>query len=226
MKEIPKSKRYAIGWYNEGITHLNMNEYEDAIIFFEKALDAIPDHPDFLIGKGDVLFAMEQYKEAYNYYIQALHMEPENFKAWLKTGFTLLRLEKYDEALEIFQRLLGINAYDGEVWFAHGLALLKLGKDEEGRDSLIHARRYKPNQPALWYSLASIEKDDNEAVKYLERGKNLDPSNLDILIELARRLFKLGRLKESIVYCKTAQQIAPQNPRIKELFQQCIDAMK
>ncbi|MBS1193730.1 MAG: Anaphase-promoting complex, cyclosome, subunit 3, partial [Methanomicrobiales archaeon] len=68
MKDIPKSKRYALGWYHEGITHLSINEYEEAITFFDKALTVIPDHPDFLIGKGDVHYAMGQYDEAYRLY--------------------------------------------------------------------------------------------------------------------------------------------------------------
>lgn len=226
MKEIPKSKRYAIGWYNEGITHLNINEYEDAMVFFEKALEIIPDHPDFLIGKGDVLFAMANYREAYRQYIKVLHIEPDNYKAWVKTGITLLRLEKDEEALEVLQRLLRMNPYDGEVWFAHGLALFKLGDKEKAKDSLVHARRYKPNQPVLWYTFALIEKNDDEAIRFLERGYNMDPTNLDILVELAKRLFRGDRIKDAIKYCQLALQIDPNNLRIKELLQLCIDATK
>jgi tetratricopeptide (TPR) repeat protein len=71
MKEIPKNKRYALGWYNEGITLLGIREYEEAMTFFNKALKAIPNHPDFLIGKGDTYLAMGKYDEAYRYYMDA-----------------------------------------------------------------------------------------------------------------------------------------------------------
>lgn len=226
MREIPKSKRYALGWYNEGITRLNIKDYDEAMEFFRKALDTVPDHPDFMIGLGDVLFAIGRYKEAYEKYIHTLHIEPDNFQAWLKTGITLLRLKKTDEALEVFDALLEQNAYDGELWLAHGLALLELGQKEKARESFINARRYKPNQPALWYSLAKMEKDDIAALQLLMRGYQMDVTNLDILLELTVRLLALGRVEESLQYCEKARDVASDNPRVQELMQQCLDAMK
>lgn len=226
MKEIPKSKRYALGWYNEGITRLNIKDYEEAMEFFHKALETIPDHPDFLIGLGDVFFATGRFKEAYEKYIQTLHLEPDNFQAWLKTGIALLRLKKTEEALEVFDALVEQNAYDGELWLAHGLALLDLGQKEKARVSFINARRYKPNQPALWYELARMEKDDIGALQLLQRGYHMDVTNLDILIELTIRLLALGRMEESLQYCERARGVSPENPRVHKLMQQCLDAMK
>ncbi len=226
MREISKSKRYALGWYNEGITRLNIKDYDEAMEFFRKALETVPDHPDFMIGLGDVLFAIGRYKEAYEKYIHVLHLEPDNFQAWLKTGITLFRLNKNDEALEVFDALLEQNAYDGELWLARGLALLELGRKEKARESFINARRYKPNQPALWYNLAKMEKDDTEAIHLLMRGYHMDVTNLDILLELTVRLLSLGRVEESLQYCERAREMAAENPRVQELMQQCLNAMK
>ena len=225
MKEIPKNKRYALGWYNEGVTHLTIKEYDEAKEFFEKALGVIPDHPDFLIGFGDVQYACGNFQEAFQYYISALHAEPENYIAWLKAGIALLKLSKFNEALEIFQNLLELSPYDGEIWYARGLALIGMGKEQEAKDSFIHARRYRPNQPALWYSLSQLEPLHEKAIPLLQRGHQLDPENLDILAELVRHLFALGRTEEAIQFCRKAQKIAPESQRIKELLQQCLDTL-
>ncbi len=226
MREVPKSKRYALGWYNEGVTYLNIREYDEALEFFEKALAAVPDHPDFLIGLGDVYFARGQFKDAYHNYLQALYAEPDNYKAWMKAGITLLQLGKPDEALEIFQNLLELNGYDGELWFAQGLALLRRGDVEEAKESFTHARRYKPNQPALWYTLATLEKDPEAALSLLQRGYNMDPTNLDILIELIRCLLRLGRKEEAMQSCERALEISPEHPQLQELMQSCLNAMQ
>jgi tetratricopeptide (TPR) repeat protein len=223
MKEIPKNKRYALGWYSEGVTYLSIKEYDEASEFFEKALNVIPDHPDFLIGYGDVFFARGDFKEAYRHYLSALHAEPDNHKAWMKVGTALLQLKKFREAHEIFQNLLELNPYDGEMWYAQGLALLGLGRVDEARDSFSHARRYDPNQPALWLTLSQLEPSHQEAIQLLQRGHHIDHTNLEILQELIRRLLAMGRTEEAIQYGEKARAIAPDNPRTLELLQQCLD---
>jgi tetratricopeptide (TPR) repeat protein len=223
MKEIPRNKRYALGWYSEGVTYLGIKEYDEAREFFEKALSVIPDHPDFLIGYGDVLFAQGKFHEAQRYYLAALHEEPDNHKAWKKMGTVLLQLKKYQEAYEIFQNLLELDPYNGEMWYALGLAFLGLGREEEARGAFSHARRYEPDQPALWYSLSLLESSHQEAIQLLLRGYYLDTSNLDILQELIRRLLEAGRLEEAIQFAEKARAIAPEHPRIRQLLQECLD---
>jgi tetratricopeptide (TPR) repeat protein len=223
MKEIPKNKRYALGWYNEGVTYLSIKEYDEASEFFEKALNVIPDHPDFLIGYGDVFYARGDYKGAYRHYLSALHAEPDNYKAWLKVGTALLQLKKYREAQEIFQNLLELNPYDGEMWYAQGLALLGMGREEEAKNAFSHARRYKPDQPALWYTLSLLEPSHQEAIQLLQRGHQIDPTNLDIILELIRRLLAMGRTEEAIQFGEKAKALAPDNTRVRELLQQCLD---
>ncbi|MDD1717651.1 MAG: tetratricopeptide repeat protein, partial [Methanoregulaceae archaeon] len=149
MKEIPINKRFALGWYNEGVTHLNIREYEEAMGFFEKALMIIPDHPDFLIGKGEVLFAIGNYAEAYRIFASVLEREPENIRALLRAGSTLMQLNRHAEAIVLFERGIALNDYDGELWLGKGIAQFHLNLFEEAAASLRKAGRYKPNQPAI-----------------------------------------------------------------------------
>ena len=150
MKEVHKSKRYALGWYHEGVTHLSIQEYEEAMAFFDKALTAIPDHPDFLVGKGDVLFAMGRFEEALLHYQKAVTQDPENYKSWLQIGITLLKLGRFSDALEVFLKLRSMNEYDGEVWLGLGISHFSLGQRKDAGDALKNAMRFKPNQPATF----------------------------------------------------------------------------
>jgi len=221
MKDIPKSKRYALGWYHEGITHLSINEYEEAIAFFNKALTVIPEHPDFLIGKGDVHFAMGQYDDAFQLYQQAARVDPDSFRAWLQSGVALLKKGRYQEALDIFTRILPMNEYDGELWLAHGIALFHLGRTEEAAGSLRNAMRLKPNQPALWYYLSLLEADHEQALRYLLRGYRIDSTNLDIILEIARRLMETGHHRDARVFCEKAVSLDPGNERAASLLIRC-----
>jgi tetratricopeptide (TPR) repeat protein len=221
MKEVPKSKRYALGWYHEGVTHLSIQEYEEAMAFFDKALSAIPDQPDFLVGKGDVLFAMGRFDEALVLYQKSVVHDPENYKAWLQIGITLLKLERYEDSLEVFRKLRSMNEYDGEVWLGLGISLYSLGQTIEAGDALKNAMRFKPNQPALYYYLALAEKDDDAALRLLLRGYRIDSSNLDIIIELVNRLVRSGRKADAAAFFRKAKAIDPANPRVMALEDVC-----
>ena len=221
MKDIPKSRRYALGWYHEGITHLSINEYEEAIAFFDKALTVIPDHPDFLIGRGDVHFAMGEYEEAHRRYQEAARVDPGNFRAWLQSGVALLKMGRFQEALDILTRIQPMNEYDGELWLAHGIALFQMGRTEEAAGSLRNAMRLKPNQPALWYYLSLLETDDEQALRYLLRGYRIDATNLDIILEIARRLMATGHHHDARVFCEKALSLDPGNRRAQTLLSQC-----
>jgi tetratricopeptide (TPR) repeat protein len=221
MKDIPKSKRYALGWYHEGITYLSINEYEEAIAFFDKALTVIPDHPDFLIGKGDVHYAMGQFDEAFRLYQQATLVDPDNFRAWLQSGIALLKMGRYGEALDIFTRIQPLNEYDGERWLAQGIALTHLGRPEEAAASLRNAMRLRPNQPSLWYYLSLQEPDHEQALRYLLRGYRLDSTNLDIILEIARRLLETGHRRDARAFCEKVISLDPGNRKAATLLSQC-----
>jgi tetratricopeptide (TPR) repeat protein len=226
MKEIPINKRFALGWYNEGVTHLNIREYEEAMSFFQKALSIIPDHPDFLLGKGDVLFAIGKYEDSYHIFASVLEKEPENVRALLRTGTALLKLNRNAEAIALFERGIALNDYDGELWLGKGIAQFNLGLQEQAAGSLRKAGRYKPNQPAIWYYLSRIEPSDEGAVSYLLRGYRLDPTNLDILLDLIERLLKLHRNAEAVEFCKKAHTIDADNPRLRLLAHRCVREKK
>jgi tetratricopeptide (TPR) repeat protein len=221
MKEVPKSKRYALGWYHEGVTHLSIQEYEEAMAFFDKALSAVPDHPDFLVGKGEVLFAMGRFAEALSQYQKAVTHDIGNYKAWLQIGVTLLKLDRFQDALEVFRKLRSMNEYDGEVWLGLGIALFSLGQKREAGDALKNAMRFKPNQPALYYFLALNEEDDEQALRLLLRGYRIDSSNLDIIVELVNRLVRSGRKADAAAFFRKAKAIDPNNPRVVALEEVC-----
>jgi tetratricopeptide (TPR) repeat protein len=219
MSRIPANKLYALGWYNESIAHLKINQFEEAMQFINTALDALPEHPDFLIGKGDVYLSLGNYEEAYYYYRRAADNEPKNFRAWLNMGVALLRLENHSGALGCFRQANTLKNHDGEVWLGIGICLLNLGETDEASSALKTAIRLKPNQPALWYYLGKIERDTGKALKLLMRGYHMDPDNIDILLEVTRIYIQLGNREEAGNVLERAYELSPKNQRVVEMME-------
>ncbi|GAB7015730.1 tetratricopeptide repeat protein [Methanogenium cariaci] len=219
MSRIPANKLYALGWYNEGIVHLKINQFEEAMQFINSALDTLPENPDFLIGKGNVYLALGNYEEAYYYYRRAADNEPGNFRAWLNMGTALMRLENYTDSLKCFHQANKIKNPDGEVWLGIGICLLNLGETDKASDALKTAIRLKPNQPALWYYLGRIERDSGKALKLLLRGYRMDPENIDILLEMTRLYIQLGNQEEAGRILEEAYELSPKNQRVVEMME-------
>ncbi|KAF1078908.1 lipopolysaccharide assembly protein LapB [Methanogenium sp. MK-MG] len=219
MSRIPANKLYALGWYNEGIVHLKINQFEEAMQFINTALDALPENPDFLIGKGNVYLSLGNYEEAYYYYRRAADNEPGNFRAWLNMGTALMRLENYTDSLKCFHQANNIKNPDGEVWLGIGICLLNLGKTDEASDALKAAIRLKPNQPALWYHLGRIEDDTGKALKLLMRGYRMDPDNIDILLEMTRIYIQMGNQEEAGRVLEQAYELSPKNQRVVRMME-------
>jgi tetratricopeptide (TPR) repeat protein len=73
--------------------------------------------------------------------------------------------------------------------------------------------------------LSLLESSHQAAIALLQRGHHIDPTNLDILLELIRRLMASGRKEEAIQYCDKAREIASDNPRLQELLRECLDTL-
>lgn len=219
MSRIPANKLYALGWYNEGIAHLKINQFEEAMQFINTALEALPENPDFLIGKGDVYLSLGNYEEAYYYYRRAADNEPDNFRAWLNMGTALLRLENYSDALSCYRKANTIRDHDGEVWLGMGICLLNLGDMDEASNALKTAIRLKPNQPALWYYLGRIERDAQKALRLLIRGYRMDPDNIDILLEMTRIYIDMGNQEGAGKVLERAYEISPKNQRVVDMLE-------
>ena len=219
MSRIPANKLYALGWYNEGIAHLKINQFEEAMQFINTALDALPENPDFLVGKGDVYLSLGNNEEAYYYYRRAADNEPDNFRAWLNMGTALMRLENYADSLTCYRHANEIKDHDGEVWLGIGICLLNLGETDEASNALKTAIRLKPNQPALWYHLGRIERDTGKALKLLMRGYRMDSDNIDILLEMTRIYIQLGNQEGAGKVLERAYELSPKNLRVVEMME-------
>ncbi|QSZ66841.1 tetratricopeptide repeat protein [Methanofollis aquaemaris] len=224
--EIPRQKHYALGWYHEGVTHLSMHEYEEALSYFDRALKAVPDHPDFLIGKGEVLMAFGEHQDAYECFLAAATAEPENLKGCILLGTALLKLRKYEPADEAFLAAITLNRYDGEAWLGHAIASYHLGEEAGAKEALLTSYHLKPEQPELMYYLARTASSDQEAISYLARGCRLDPKNLNLITAIAERLMNIGRFEEAAIFCRRACELCPEHPEVRAAAGRCKEAQK
>jgi len=81
-------------------------DHQNAVVYFDKALDIDPNYAELWKNKGNALSAQSRYDEALNCYEKALDINPNHSMAWKNKGIALQELGRFEEALECYNRTL------------------------------------------------------------------------------------------------------------------------
>jgi hypothetical protein len=84
-------------------------EYEEAVVSFDRALKIQPWNDAVWTARGFVLDILGRYEEAIDSYDRALRIKPDYCEAWYNRGIALKKLERYQEAITSFDQALKIK---------------------------------------------------------------------------------------------------------------------
>ena len=191
----------ADSWHQEGLKLMGNDNYRDALIAFDKAIEIDPENASIWMGKGDVLVRMGDYNESLKIYENALEMadkttqdNPHDARGWLVKGELFIRIFKNDEAINAYSRATELNPKYAEAWYLKGAALnLKAGElpeqesaktYEEAFTALNKAIELDPGYGKAWndigYTLLSLARFNgknfsryNESLEAFDRAIEL-----------------------------------------------------
>lgn len=115
---------------------LKEKRYEEAINFYNLALEKNPKLPNALVGIGSAIDAMGRPAEAIRYFDEAIKLNPKLAKAWNYKGGALYSLGKLNEALQCYDEALRINPKYASPWANKASVLRILKKYDESRTCL------------------------------------------------------------------------------------------
>ena len=93
-----------------------MGRYDDALVWYGKALNLKPDYAEALINKGATLKELKRYEEAIAFAEQALVINPNLAEAWANKGAALKDLTRYEEAIVHYDKALSLKFDIDWVW--------------------------------------------------------------------------------------------------------------
>jgi len=163
-------------YYGRGIYMYMMGKYEEAIKYYNRALEIDPEHTRIINSKGDSLYLLQKYEEALECYNRALETDPAHIDSWGDKGTALTALKKYDGAINCFNRALEINPRDPGTWYKKGDSLSLQNKYEEALKCYDRAIDFdlKPisDKAEAWYKKGNIfakQEKYEEALKCYDR---------------------------------------------------------
>jgi tetratricopeptide (TPR) repeat protein len=115
----------------KGIVLSKLKRYEEALSYFDQALELRPSYYSVLNNKGIALSKLENYEEAINCYNKVLRFDPKYPHALSNKGETLRKLGKHQEAMEYVDKALEINSKLPFIWLNKGETLMAMNRNEE-----------------------------------------------------------------------------------------------
>lgn len=138
---------------NKAWALLSLNRFNDALRYYDRALDLNPNKARTWYGKGLVYMETKNYQEAIICFDKSIEINPGNKGWWISKAAAFFFMKKYDEAIKC-ARESGDREY---------IALALYGKGVELDQSKMYAS-------SLEYYKQAIEIKANDAVLWLNRG--------------------------------------------------------
>lgn len=127
-------------------------------------------------------------------------------------GIAFYKTEMYEEAEREYNKILEIDRQNAEAFFYLGLIELARGNYEEAREKLLEASENE-QRASILINLAYVSSRLNlydDAIKYLNQARELEPDNVKAKVNLGIVLYKNGDLNKSAGILKEVIEGSPE----------------
>ncbi len=213
-------------YINAGITHFAKNKSQEALSFFQKAIELNPEDSDLNYFIGICLNNIGNYQGAMESFTKILETEPWNIPTKLKMAIIFHNLKMWDNAEEIHRSILEKNPGFADVHYHLGLSLMSQSKTEEAAESFEQALKINPDYTGAKLKLAIVQickADYKNALKNLSCIIETHPEYADVHYLIALVKEKTNAPGEAISHLTEALRISPgfKNAQVKLIISHC-----
>ena len=181
-----------------GLNYVLLNDYPDAIKWFEKAVAFDPQNSDAWYYLGRAYYSQTRVPDAKNAFLTVLKLEPYHSKAENNLGLIFESEAKPEEALGAYRNAINWQEHSPtpseQPYLNLGSLLLQQGSASDALQPLEKAVQIAPNNASCHLKLGSARLrlgKLKEAQPELEEAARLEPEN-------AAAHFQLGRLYKQL----------------------------
>ena len=213
-------------YINVGITNFAKNKSQEALSFFQKAIQLNPEDPDLNYFIGICQNNVGDYQGAMESFTKILETEPWNIPTKLKMAIIFHNLKMWDSAEEIHRSILKKNPGFADVHYHLGLSLMSQGKTKEAAASFEQALKINPNYTGARLKLGIVQicmSEYDKAFNTLNCINKKHPEYADVHYLIALIKEKTNAPEEAIEYLNKALRISPKykNAQVKLIISHC-----
>ena len=132
-------------WNIMGAAAAQLEQFDQAIIAFQKALEIRPADAQGYNNMGTAYKMQEQFEEAANCYSKALELNPDYAEAYSNLGGVLQKQGNFEEAIASCHKSLVLNPNHAEAHYNLGVTLIDLQEFDQAIVALKKAISLRPD---------------------------------------------------------------------------------
>jgi predicted O-linked N-acetylglucosamine transferase (SPINDLY family) len=195
-----------------GITHANLGNFQDAIIYFKKCLIFNRNSQNVYLEIARCEEEKKCFDKALLNYEKAIEISPNYAEAWCYKGTALHQLSRYDEALKNYEQALQINPNYAEAFCNKGVTLHQITSYDEALKNYEQALQIKPNYAEAWLNMGVTFYNQNhfsKAIICYEKAIEINPNLAEAYSNKGSALHDLKKYEEAIPFYEKAIQLQP-----------------
>jgi tetratricopeptide (TPR) repeat protein len=188
-----------------GLVNLHLHEYDEAISYFDKALEVEPKDKVVCNNKGDAYGMMEDYEKALECFNYALEIDEKYSSAHFNMGIIYGDMGEFEKAHKSFENAEKYTEDDDElldIFYEHATLYLE---EDDYKTALKYVQKYEDRkESAEIFNLKATCLDQTgkpeEALVYYERSETMaedDELLADILFNKAFALIATDKKEEA-----------------------------
>ena len=207
--------------YELGDTYRQQQQWQEAAIAFQRAIELKSDFFWAYHHLGDVYSHLQQWQQAAKAYSQAVKLDPEFFWSWHNLGNAHTYLQQWQNAAKAYSQAVKLDPEFFWSWHNLGDAHTHLQQWQQAIASYLQGIYLQPNHHLSYQKLGNAFKQQGlTQINYYRRLIQTPPSDSifarlqaqpERLIELIRGLTQQHQIYGGIVVCYMLLELQPTN---------------
>jgi len=207
LEKMPQHPR---AWLAYGDVLVDLEQYADARVAFERARATDPRRPH--IEQATAALVAGDRKTAERIFRGILQEDASHVAALCGLAAVSLAADKAKDAERLLRHALNQSAHNPLAWRGLGQALMALGRLEEAQTAARRLLKIEPENPQSWITLGGVSTRlmrQDEALEAYERAAQLQPEEVRLRMSIGHIHKTLGRRKDSEAAYKAALTMNP-----------------
>ncbi len=171
----------------------------------------------YWFGKANDLIQQGKLEESIEYFDKAIEINPTESLLWYMKGRVLIDLNRCEEAIELLDNAFDLNPLYIRSLCTKGIAYEKLRKYDDAMACYDEAIILNPDDEYAYGLKGTLFlmglKDYDNAIKYLNQAKRINPKNSMTWNNLGDAYLNIGEFKKGLECCDKARSLDSNNFR-------------
>ena len=202
----------AASWCAAGNCFSHQKEHENAIKFFQRAVQVEPRFAYAYTLLGHEYVLVEELDKALNCFRTAARLDHRHYNAWYGVGLTYYKQERFQLAEMYYRKALSINPASPILMCHVAVVQHALQKTDKALETLNIARKEAPRNALCKFERASILHSNEryeEALAELNELKDIVPKESPVYFLIGKVHNKLGNTHLALMHFSWAMDLDP-----------------